>query len=302
MKKDGLVPIAFADKQGWPAMGTFDILNMRINGYQYHVDLMAHKKPWTDPGVTKVFETWRSLLPYHQTGALGRQWEDAAKGLQQGTSGMMLIGLFVTQQFKPEELSDVDFFTFPAIDQSIGADALDAPIDGLMMAPSPKNEAGAKAFLTYMASPDAQTFYAKTDPTTLVASSKADTSAYTALQKKSVELVGSAKSIAQFLDRDANPAFASTVMIPAIQTFLGKPDDIQGLQSSIEKQAASIYTAGRRPTPVGTAPTRSPCQRTRAGREWRHRDPPGRLGAPVRHDEVPSREARAWQAPVRPLR
>jgi len=242
MKKDGLVPIAFADKQGWPAMGTFDILNMRINGYQYHVDLMAHKKPWTDPGVTKVFETWRSLLPYHQTGALGRQWEDAAKGLQQGTSGMMLIGLFVTQQFKPEELSDVDFFTFPAIDQSIGADALDAPIDGLMMAPSPKNEAGAKAFLTYMASPDAQTFYAKTDPTTLVASSKADTSAYTALQKKSVELVGSAKSIAQFLDRDANPAFASTVMIPAIQTFLGKPDDIQGLQSSIEKQAASIYT------------------------------------------------------------
>ena len=27
MKKDGLVPIAFGDKDGWPAMGTFDILN-----------------------------------------------------------------------------------------------------------------------------------------------------------------------------------------------------------------------------------------------------------------------------------
>ncbi|HYJ76506.1 MAG TPA: extracellular solute-binding protein, partial [Kineosporiaceae bacterium] len=45
MKSDGLVPIAFADKDGWPAMGTFDVLNLRINGYQYHVDLMAHKKP-----------------------------------------------------------------------------------------------------------------------------------------------------------------------------------------------------------------------------------------------------------------
>ena len=137
MKKDGLVPIAFADKDGWPAMGTFDILNMRINGYQYHVDLMAHKKPWTDPGVTKVFQTWQSLLPYHQDGALGRTWQDAAKGLQQKKAGMYLLGLFVTQQF-PEEPRDVDFFTFPAIDSAIGADALDAPIDGFMMAKKPE--------------------------------------------------------------------------------------------------------------------------------------------------------------------
>jgi multiple sugar transport system substrate-binding protein len=243
MKKDGLVPIAFADKQGWPAMGTFDVLNMRINGYQYHVDLMAHKKPWTDPGVKKVFETWRSLLPLHQEGALGRQWEDAAKSLQQGKAGMYLLGLFVTQQFKPDELSDVDFFTFPAIDPAIGADALDAPIDGFMTAPNPKNEAGTKKLLEYMGSPEAQTFYAKTDPTTLVANTKADTTAYTALQKKAAELVGSAKNIAQFLDRDADPGFASTVMIPAIQTFLGKPDDIDGLVNSIENQAKSIYTS-----------------------------------------------------------
>ncbi|HYY11104.1 MAG TPA: ABC transporter substrate-binding protein, partial [Kineosporiaceae bacterium] len=243
MKKDGLVPIAFADKQGWPAMGTFDILNMRVNGYQYHVDLMAHKKPWTDAGVKKVFETWRDLLPLHQEGALGRQWEDAAKTLEQGKAGMMLMGLFVTQQFKPEELSDVDFFTFPAIDPSIGADALDAPIDGFLMSPNPKNEAGAKKLLTYMGSPEAQSFYAKTDPTTLVANSKADVSAYTDLQKKAAQIVSSAKNIAQFLDRDADPGFASTVMIPSIQKFLGNPNDIDGLLSSIEKQAASIYTS-----------------------------------------------------------
>jgi hypothetical protein len=83
MKADGLVPIAFADKDGWPAMGTFDVLNLRINGYQYHVDLMAHKKPWTDPGVAKVFDAWKGLLPYHQDGALGRTWQEAAQGLAQ---------------------------------------------------------------------------------------------------------------------------------------------------------------------------------------------------------------------------
>jgi multiple sugar transport system substrate-binding protein len=243
MKADGLVPIAFADKDGWPAMGTFDVLNLRINGYQYHVDLMAHKKPWTDPGVAKVFDTWKSLLPYHQDGALGRTWQEAAQGLQQKKAGMYLLGLFVTQQFPKADLADVDFFTFPEVDSSIGSDALDAPIDGFMLAKKPKNEAGAKKLLAYFGSKEAGTLYAKTDPTTLIANKDADVSAYTALQKKSAELVGSAKSITQFLDRDTDPGFAQTVMIPALQQFLKNPNDVSGLQRSIENQAKTIFTS-----------------------------------------------------------
>ena len=46
MKKDGLSPIGFADKDQWPACGTFDYLNMRINGYDFHIALMAHQKSW----------------------------------------------------------------------------------------------------------------------------------------------------------------------------------------------------------------------------------------------------------------
>ncbi len=241
MKSDGLIPIAFADKDGWPAMGTFDVLNLRINGYQYHVDLMAHKKPWTDGGVTKVFQTWAELLPMHQDGSLGRTWQEAAQALQQKKAGMYLLGLFVTQQFPKGDLADVDFFTFPEVDSNIGADALDAPIDGYMLSKKPTNAGGAKALLGYLGSPDAGTLYAKTDPTTLIANSKADLSSYTALQKKAADLVGSAKSVAQFLDRDTRPDFASTVMIPALQGFIKNPSDINGLQASLENQAKSIF-------------------------------------------------------------
>ena len=92
MQKDGLVPIAFADKDGWPAMGTFDQLNMRINGYQFHVDLMAGKKAWDSPEVKKVFDTWKGLLPYHQEGALGRTWQEAAQSLLQEEVGHVPAG------------------------------------------------------------------------------------------------------------------------------------------------------------------------------------------------------------------
>jgi len=202
---------------------------------------MAHKKPWTDPGVTKVFQTWAGLLPMHQQGSLGRTWQESAQALQQKKAGMYLLGLFVTQQFPATDLNDVDFFTFPEVDTNVGTDALDAPIDGLMQAPKPKNEPAAKALLKYFGSKDAGTLYAKTDPTTLIANSDADLSGYTALQKKSAQIVGSAKSIAQFLDRDTRPDFASTVVIPALQSFIKNPSDINGLQNSLENQAKSIF-------------------------------------------------------------
>ncbi|MEH1164409.1 ABC transporter substrate-binding protein [Micromonospora sp. CPCC 205539] len=242
MKKDGLTPIAFADKDGWPAMGTFDILNLRINGYQFHIDLMAGKEAWTSDKVKKVFDTWAGLLPLHQPDSLGRTWQEAAQSVQQKKSGMYLLGLFVAQQFSNEEQSDLDFFTFPEIDPAIGAKALDAPIDGYMLARKPKNEANAKKLLEYVGGKAAADITVKNDPSTLVANTGADTSGYTALQKKAAELVGSATEIAQFLDRDTRPDFASTVIIPALQQFIKDPKDIDGLTKSIENQKKSIFT------------------------------------------------------------
>jgi len=244
MQKDGLVPIAFADKDGWPAMGTFDYLNMRINGYDFHVNLMAGKEGWDTDKVKTVFDTWRGLLPYHQTGALGRTWQEAAQSLLQKKSGMYLLGSFVGQQFPAgAEREDVDFFPFPEIDPAVGADAVEAPIDGFMMAKRPKNREGALKLMEYLASAEAANTYLKTDPNVVAVNKLADTSSYTELQKKSAQLIGSAKSISQFLDRDADPTFASTVMIPSLQKFLGNPNEVDSLLKSVEQQKKSIYTS-----------------------------------------------------------
>ena len=243
MESDDLVPFAFADKEGWPAMGTFDALNLRVNGYQFHVDLMAGNLAWDSPEVKRVFDTWRSLLPYHQPDALGRTWQEAAQSLQQKKSGMFLLGTFMNEQFPEDEREDLDFFSFPEIDPAIGADAIDAPIDGHCMSANPKNEAGAKAFLKYLASPDAlAAAVAETKLPFISANANADTSVYTSLQKKSAELVSQQKNIAQFLDRDTRPDFASTVVIPAFQAFLKTPDDIDGVTKSLEQQKQSIFT------------------------------------------------------------
>jgi len=243
MQGDKLTPIAFADKDGWPAMGTFDYLNMRINGYDFHISLMGGNESWTDPKVAKVFDTWRELLPYHQQGSLGRTWQEAGQALQQKKAGMYLLGMFVGQQFPEADRDDLDFFAFPEIDPAIGTDSVEAPIDGFMLAKSPREEANAKQLLEYLAGTEAVGTYLKSDPNNIAANTKADTSSYSALQKKAVELIGSAAHISQFLDRDTRPDFASTVMIPSLQEFIRNPNDVAGLTKKIEDQKKTIFTS-----------------------------------------------------------
>jgi multiple sugar transport system substrate-binding protein len=192
--------------------------------------------------VKQVFTTWKDLLPYHQEGALGRDWQEAAQTLVRKESGMMLLGSFIGEQFtNPADHDDLDFFAFPEVNQQYAQDSVDAPIDGFMLSKQPRNLAAAKQLLEFLGSGEAANIFLASNPNVVAAPKDADTSKYNAGQKKSAEIIGSAKNIAQFLDRDTRPDFASTVMIPSIQQFLKAPDDIDALLKSMEDQKKAIF-------------------------------------------------------------
>ncbi|MGA5700558.1 ABC transporter substrate-binding protein [Peterkaempfera bronchialis] len=242
MQKDGLVPFAFGDRDGWPAMGTFDYLDLRANGYAFHRSLMAGQESWTDPRVRHVFDLWRGLMPYHDRGANGRTWQEAAQSLARKKTGMAVFGLpHPGQQFAEADRGDLDFFAFPEIDPQWGQDSVEAPMDGFLLPHRGGNKDAARDLLGYLATPAAEETYISADPNNIAVNSGADTSGYNALQKKAVELVSSAAHVSQFLDRDTRPDFASTVMIPALQTFINDPKDIDGLVNDIERQKKSLF-------------------------------------------------------------
>ncbi|WP_316766447.1 ABC transporter substrate-binding protein [Streptomyces sasae] len=244
MKSDGLVPIAFGDKDAWPAMGTFDQINFRLNGYDFHKSLMAGKEAWTDPKVKAVFDHWAEILPYHQDGFMGRTWQDAAQTLVSKKAGMYVLGSFVAQQFTNKaDLDDLDFFAFPEINSAFGQDTVEAPTDGFMVSKSPKNHDGVLKLMEYLGTPEAESIYLKADSSVVAASSKADTSSYTALQKKAYTMISGAKNLTQFMDRDSRPDFTSTVMQPGLQKFLQNPKGIDSLLSSIERQKKTIFAS-----------------------------------------------------------
>ncbi len=240
MKKDGLTPIAFCDSDGWPAMGTFDYINMRTNGYQFHMDLTAHKESWDQKKVKDVFDNWKQLLPYQSPDALGLTWQEGAQALGTGKAGMYLLGSFVTRQFTdPAVLADIDFFPFPEIAVE-GTDSVEAPIDGLMLTKKGGDNQAARDFLAFMGSAAGQEAYFSVDTSNLMTVKDADTSSYTDFNKKLAGVITDAKHISQFFDRDALPAMANNVMIPALQSFLkdGTVDT-----ANLEAQAKALYAA-----------------------------------------------------------
>ena len=214
---------------------------MRLNGYDFHMALTKGEKKWDSPEVKNVFATWKTLLPYHQENALGRTWQEAATSVEKQECGMYLLGTFVVDGVSKEAAEDMDFFTFPALDQSIGSDALDAPIDGFCVAAGGEEQESAKAFAKWLGRAEAADAANNAASAPMIAAnSAASTAKYGALQKKSVEVVQNAKSIAQFLDRDTNADLANTVITASIQDFLKNPDNIDSITASIQQQAASI--------------------------------------------------------------
>ena len=247
MKKDGLTPIAFADKDGWPAQGTFDILNLRMNGYDFHVNLLtgANGQKWTDPKVAQVFKKWSEITPYYSPGFKGLTWEQGADQLLRKQAGMYLLGLFVSDEFKASgkqaDVDQLDFFAFPDVGSQYDAEkALDAPIDVYMVtkkSPTLSNDLGqAKAFMEFMAKGSTQVLYWKNAPGSIPTANDADTSQYPALTKKAVDIVSKAQKITQYFDRDSRPDYSGpNGMQGFLLRFLSNPtSDTTSLQKDMQ--------------------------------------------------------------------
>ena len=144
----GIIPFAFGNDGRWPAMGTFDQLNFRMNGYQFHMDLMAGRESWTDERVRNVFTEWERILPFHQENPNGRKWPEAGSALVEKEAAMITLGNFVGQVFPDGDTSDLDFFPWPAMNKEFGTETVEAPIDGWMLAANPKNPEAAKELST----------------------------------------------------------------------------------------------------------------------------------------------------------
>lgn len=241
LKTAGITPFAIGTKALWPAAGWLDYLDLRINGYQFHMDLTAGKVPYTDPRVRAVFQKWGELA---KMGAFldnhaALDWQDAYPQMVQGNAAMYLMGNFLVAPLKEAGLTNdtLGFFQFPEIVAGIPR-AEDAPTDSYHIPAGAKNKSDALRFLAYVASPEAQT--AMNEILQQLPVSNVAKAADDPFLQAGFQMLSTADGLAQFYDRDA-PAEMAKAGMEAFQEFMVKPDDVDRILERLERVRLKVY-------------------------------------------------------------
>ena len=223
----------------WPGAGIFDYINMRTNGYEFHMDLTAGKVAWTDDRVKATFAEWAKVQPYITANHAAIDWQDAAALMVQGKAANYVMGNFAVNTFKEGGMTNdtLGFMVFPEITPGIPR-AEEAPTDTIHITAGATNVADAKLFLAFVASADAQT---KLNAALgQLPTNKNSTVGDDPFIKAGFESLSSAYALAQFFDRDA-PAEMAKAGMEGFQEFMVKPERLPEILDRLEKLRGTAY-------------------------------------------------------------
>ncbi|WP_330284344.1 ABC transporter substrate-binding protein [Streptomyces sp. NBC_00588] len=243
LKSKGVAPIGLGagGNTPWVASAWFDYLDIRINGAQYHRELLAGKHRFDDPEVRKVFDRWQEVHPYFDPNGTALAFQDATTALLSGKTGMMLIGTFFADSAPKSALDDIDFFRFPVIDAKVPL-AEEAPVDGYFASARTGRREQVYDLMRYLATVEAQETYIKGSSGTVLPCNPDAKDAGTALVKKGRAHVESAAEITQFFNRDSSDALQPTADT-ALTKFLAKPKSIGSILTDWQRDAEKIWNA-----------------------------------------------------------
>ena len=239
LNDNGVTPVAIGTKFLWTAGGWFDYLNLRINGYDFHMELMAGKVAWTDDRVRKVFDHWKQLLDnnFFIENHASYSWQEAQPFLFQGKAAMYLIGNFFVPFFPQDIAPKMGYFQFPIIDPAVAV-AEDAPTDTLHIPSKAENKADARKFLAFMARPENQTELNQT--LGQLPPNKNSTVGDNEFLQQGFQVLSGASGLAQFFDRDTDPEMAKVGM-KGLQEFMVKPDRLDKILDRLDKTRKRIF-------------------------------------------------------------
>jgi len=240
LKAAGITPITIGTKFLWTAGGWFDYLNLRVNGIDYHMDLMLGDASYKDPELTEVFSVWKDLLDkgYFLENHATYSWQEAQAPLINGTAAMYLIGNFIVPDLTNAGVIDkIGYFQFPEIVPGIGMYE-DAPMDTFHIPSGAENKEEARLFLQFVARPDIQAQFAYA--TGNLPPNKYADPPTERFARLGFETLSAADGLAQFYDRDTNPEMASVGM-EGFQEFMVNPDRLPAILDRLDNERISVF-------------------------------------------------------------
>ncbi|WP_344402936.1 ABC transporter substrate-binding protein [Streptomyces longisporus] len=250
----GSPAVSIGGADGWTLTDWFENVYLSQAGPEKYDQLAAHKIKWTDPSVkdalTTLAQLWgkNDLIAGGTKGALNTEFPKSVTQTFSGSTpaAMVFEGDFVAANIngdtKAKLGTDAKVFPFPAVGSQ-------APVvSGGDVAVALKDNKGAQALLTFLASTDAAEIWAAQGGI-LSPNKEMDQSKYkdaiTAQIAK--QLLAAGDNFRFDMSDQAPAAFGGTAGIGEwkdLQDFLRNPKDVAGAQQKLEADAAKAYAAG----------------------------------------------------------
>ncbi|WP_079123073.1 ABC transporter substrate-binding protein [Streptomyces abyssalis] len=249
----GVEPVSVGGADGWVLTDWFENIYLSQAGPEKYDKLAKHEIKWTDPSVKKALTTLaelfgkKELLAGGNKGALQTDFPKSVTQTFDSTDTPSaasvfegdFVGINVANDTKAKIGKDAKVYPFPTVDGK-------APVvTGGDAAVALKDNKGAHALLTFLASPEAAAVWAQ-EGGFVSPNKNLDAKAYPDdVQREIAKALVSAGDDFRFDMSDQAPAeFGGTKgkgEWKALQDFLKNPKDVAGTQSALEAAASKAY-------------------------------------------------------------
>lgn len=239
IKAQGVTPITMGlSDNSWLAAAWFDYLDLRINGAEYHLDLLAGKHSFDSDPVRKVFAALKQILPDLSPSVLGTSYNQSVSDLSTGKSAMYLAGAFIETAVPKTERADLGFFQFPIVDPSVPVSE-EAPTDGFMVSAKTTRPTLAKEFLEFAASATGQSLLLNGEDGISLAVNPEATQTMDALSNQGKAMLQTASQVTQFFNRDAGDAQQAPADT-ALTQFIAQPNNLDAILKAWQASAVKL--------------------------------------------------------------
>ncbi len=239
-----ITPFIITATSRWPPpMGFwFSHINQRLNGPQFHEQLMRGEISYTDPRVRAVFDTYAQLFEHNCFSDQARftSYGQAINQFEAGEGAMYAHGEWLYEFIDEDTKAVTDFIRFPIIDESVPPGELVPMYGAFMWADTPHPEL-AREFLIFAAGEASQQSNLATLKR-LPSNLNVDRSELLPVYEKGLQLVEDATVLTQLIGANTNPSVASQ-LYDTISKFWRDPEDIDELLAAVEADRLEAYGA-----------------------------------------------------------
>ncbi|NIR51591.1 extracellular solute-binding protein [candidate division KSB1 bacterium] len=227
--------------QGWPppVARWFTILNLRLNGPEFHEQVMRGKVAFTDPKIKNVFQYWAQLFE-HNAFSDSSGWNNYQKGIQEITSGkavMYNLGEWLYESLNDEQKELFDFFAVPEINPDVKQAEI-VHTYGAFIVSNSRHPRQARALLRFLGSKESQRSNVK-ELSRINANVMVDQKHYTDVQRRLFEHVKNTEILVPLFEFNTEAKLAEA----GIKTFVAfwrHPENVDQILEDWEAKRLEI--------------------------------------------------------------